>query len=726
MMLGSLYICYFNTEEPLVHTQVLPYLRAVATSGVRIHLLTYERRGRLVRGEHERRRELKERLAADGIRWHALKYHKRPSLPATAFDVAVGILYSAWLLLRHRLTIIHARAHIPGVMGLALQSLLRRKLIFDLRGQMAEEYVDNGVWTRQSFAFRLVKATERALLRRADRIVMLTEKLRRRLLETAAPVISAEKISVIPCCTDLSQYEGARREAKPAGQLTLVYAGSVGGRYLLGEMVEFFKALRGKRPGSHFLLLTHSDHAEAARAFAERGVDATSYSISSVAPADVPARLCDADIAISFIKQSAATDAMSPTKIGEYLAAGLPVISTPGGDTEMVLEPCGVGVIINDLTRDGFDNAVEPLIASFDDPKRDARQRCRDVARQHFSLSEVGSPRYVALYQWLAQEPATNKDTQGAGYYMVDADGDDYEPNAPCPVCRTGASRVVAEAREGVRLRRCSDCGLHFHRGFADTLEAEDYYSSYYHTENLAFSPLTKGRFRSLIASFESYRETGRLLDIGCGAGHFLKVASAQGWGAHGTEIAASAFEHLSRYGIKTFQGELQAARYPADFFDVVYCSEVVEHLPDPLSLLRESARILRPGGLLYLTTPNFNSLSRRLLGARWRVICKEHVCYFTPRLLTRLLRDAGFGRVRRATRNLDPHELRKLFGAADAEARAGFQIERTEALRVRFERNPTLKVLKGAANLLLAATASGDTIIVRAEKAGAERGRAI
>ncbi|MFL6216331.1 MAG: glycosyltransferase [Blastocatellia bacterium] len=410
MMPGSLYICYFNTEEPLVHTQVLPYLRAVAATGVRMHLLTYEKRGQLSHGERERRRELKERLAIDGIRWHALKYHKRPSLPATAFDVMVGILFSAWLLLRHRLTIIHARAHIPGVMGLALQSLLRRKLIFDLRGLMAEEYVDNDVWTPHSFAFRLIKAVERALLRRADRIVVLTEKLRRRLLETAAPLVSAEKISVIPCCADLSQYEGATREVKSTGQLTLVYAGSLGRRYLLGEMIDYFKVLREKRPGSRFLLLTRADSAEAARAFAERGVDAASYAIIRATPAEMPARLRAADVAISFIKQSEATDAMSPTKIGEYLAAGLPVVSTSGGDTEMVLESSRAGVVVDDLTRAAFDTAAEQLIALVDDPKRDARERCRNVARQFFSLSAVGGPRYVALYQSLAPASAQPQD----------------------------------------------------------------------------------------------------------------------------------------------------------------------------------------------------------------------------------------------------------------------------------------------------------------------------
>src|SRR5256885_411697 len=83
----------------------------------------------------------------------------------------------------------------------------------DLRGLMAEEYVDNGVWSAGSTPFRLVKAAEGALLRRADRIVVLTEKLRARLVENPEARVSAHKITVIPCCTDLSRYDGSAREA---------------------------------------------------------------------------------------------------------------------------------------------------------------------------------------------------------------------------------------------------------------------------------------------------------------------------------------------------------------------------------------------------------------------------------------------------------------------------------------------------------------------------------
>jgi glycosyltransferase involved in cell wall biosynthesis len=399
LLMQSLYICYFNTEEPLVHTQVLPYLRAVARAGVQMHLLTYEKRSAWRTGERARRRELKQQLAADGIHWHALKYHKRPSLLATGGDVLLGIFYSIWLIVRHRIRLIHARAHVPGAIGLPLKIFLRRKLIFDLRGLMAEEYVDNGVWSTGSTPFRLVKAAEGALLRRADRIVVLTEKLRARLVESSEARAIAHKITVIPCCTDLSRYDGSAREAKGTGPLTLVYTGSLGGRYLLGEMIEFFKTLRDQRPGSRFLLLTRASRAQVERAFDERGVDGGSYLIISAAPAEVPALLRAADIAISFIRQSDAVTGMSPTKIGEYLAAGLPVVSTPGGDTETILQSNQIGVFVSGLTASVYEQAAERLLALFE--RDDTAGRCRDAAHKIFSLDEVGGPRYVALYHSL-------------------------------------------------------------------------------------------------------------------------------------------------------------------------------------------------------------------------------------------------------------------------------------------------------------------------------------
>jgi 2-polyprenyl-3-methyl-5-hydroxy-6-metoxy-1,4-benzoquinol methylase len=266
-------------------------------------------------------------------------------------------------------------------------------------------------------------------------------------------------------------------------------------------------------------------------------------------------------------------------------------------------------------------------------------------------------------------------------------------------------------------LKRCASCGLVFHNEVSGDAELREYYSHYYHEENLSFSAITEARYKDLLSGFERYRRAGRLLDVGCGAGHFLKVAIDNGWSAHGTEIAAGAFEHLSALGVNLFRGELQSAGYADGWFDVVHCSEVLEHLLDPSALLRECRRVLRPGGLLYLTTPNYNSLSRRLIGHRWRVIGKEHICYFTPRVLSRALGEAGFAKAEVTTRNIDPNELKKVFARRPAPSGTGFQAEATERLRGRLETNRALGLAKKAINLLLSATSTGDTLIARAQK---------
>jgi glycosyltransferase involved in cell wall biosynthesis len=406
----SLYVCYFNTEEPLVHTQVLPYLRGLARAGVRMHLLTYEKRSAWRSTERARRRGLQRQLIADGIHWHALKYHKRPSLIATCGDVLLGILYSIWLIARHRLNVIHARAHVPGVIGLPLKIFLRRKLIFDLRGLMAEEYVDNGVWSETSTPFRLVKAAERALLRRADRIIVLTEKLKSILLASTRPAVAAQKVFVIPCCVDLSRYESSRveRADDEADPLTLVYVGSATGRYMLGEMIEFFKALQSKRRGSRFLIITRAGHAQVAREFENRRVAPGSYTVVTAEPQAVPALLQQADVAISFVKPSFAVAGMSPTKIGEYLAAGLPVISSPGGDIDRWLEAETVGVIVHEFHPNVYEFAVDQALALFN--RSDVGERCRQTAVRYCSLAGVGEPRYLAVYRSLNESGAIATD----------------------------------------------------------------------------------------------------------------------------------------------------------------------------------------------------------------------------------------------------------------------------------------------------------------------------
>src|SRR5437762_1817652 len=177
MSISTLYLCYFGLREPLVQTQVLPYLRRLAASGVDVSLLTFEPELKR-RWTAEQLKKERSNLAREGIRWHRLAYHKRPSLPATAFDILAGALFAARLARRERIQVLHARSHVPMAMALLARALTRCRTVFDVRGLLAEEYEDAGVWRAGSLPFRAIKKLERAGLRRADRVVVLTRRMR--------------------------------------------------------------------------------------------------------------------------------------------------------------------------------------------------------------------------------------------------------------------------------------------------------------------------------------------------------------------------------------------------------------------------------------------------------------------------------------------------------------------------------------------------------------------
>src|SRR5688500_2567959 len=166
-MTGStLYLCYFGLREPLVQTQVLPYLREIRRGGVEVELLTFEPRDRGWAPDEEG--EWITRLRSDGIHWKRLTYHRRPSLPATLYDIAAGAREAGRLVRRRGIGVIHARGHVAAAMGALAKRGTSARLLFDIRGFMPEEYVDAGVWKKAGLNYRLTKSAEGRLMAAAD------------------------------------------------------------------------------------------------------------------------------------------------------------------------------------------------------------------------------------------------------------------------------------------------------------------------------------------------------------------------------------------------------------------------------------------------------------------------------------------------------------------------------------------------------------------------------
>jgi glycosyltransferase involved in cell wall biosynthesis len=389
----TLYICYFGLREPLVQTQVLPYLRELVKNGLGVALLTFEpdlRRKWTTRELEETRATLR----AEGIDWNSLPYHKRPSVPATVYDIFAGAWRAARIARRGACNVLHARAHVPLAMSLLAQMLVRTRIVFDMRGLMAEEYADAGVWSEKSLAFRVVKRLEREGLGRADRIVVLTQRMRAWLV--GEQLAHGDAITVVPCCVDLSRYVSG--DVAKSERFEVVYAGSVTGLYMLQEMARFFIELKQQEPGALLRILTNSPGAETSAVLTGAGLSANEFQVVSVAPADVPRHLRRAHLGISFRKPTFSQIAASPTKIPEYLAAGLPVVSNSGiGDTDELLQGERVGVLVREFTREAYASAVATALRLAHEP--DISKRCVEAARKHFDLQSVGGRGYGNLYR---------------------------------------------------------------------------------------------------------------------------------------------------------------------------------------------------------------------------------------------------------------------------------------------------------------------------------------
>jgi glycosyltransferase involved in cell wall biosynthesis len=400
--LRSLYLCYLSLEDPLVHTQVVAYLTGLAADGHHIHLLTFEPGGQTRR----RRRELRAGLAVRGITWHRLRYHKTPSLPATFYDTLAGALYATVLVRRHQLNALHARSHVPAAMAMVARGLLRRRrtgLIFDIRGLMAEEYVDAGRWRAEGVAFRLTKAVERAAIRRADGIVVLTERVRRQTFDSRP----AGSVYTIPCCADVEALaaaadarDGRREKLGLANSIVMVYVGKFGERYMAAEMADFFLLAQRRMPALHFLVLTQGAGEQIQQQFERRGAK-DGYTITAVPPDQIGGYLASADFGIAFIHPRPSEVAASPTKVGEYLGAGLPVVCSAGiGDLDRLIVP-DVGTLVGEHTESSYEFAIDHMTGLLE--RDGTRQRCLAVATRELSLSGVGIPRYLNCYEEIAR-----------------------------------------------------------------------------------------------------------------------------------------------------------------------------------------------------------------------------------------------------------------------------------------------------------------------------------
>jgi 2-polyprenyl-3-methyl-5-hydroxy-6-metoxy-1,4-benzoquinol methylase len=241
-----------------------------------------------------------------------------------------------------------------------------------------------------------------------------------------------------------------------------------------------------------------------------------------------------------------------------------------------------------------------------------------------------------------------------------------------CNVCGSSEQQPFCP-ENGLSLVQCTDCGLVYVSPRPDSNELYALYGeTYFHngesgvvgyTNYLKDEANIRKTFAGRLQRLERFVKPGRLLDVGCAAGFFLDEAHKRGWQVEGMDVSSFAVEYArNRFGYDVEHGSLTDLEYPAGAYDVVSLWDVIEHVPDPMAYVRKAASLLRPGGVLALATPDVGSLPARMTGPRWvgYKLSEEHVYYFSTRMLTRMLNEAGMEVV--YTRHVGKYVTLRLF----------------------------------------------------------------
>jgi SAM-dependent methyltransferase len=304
-----------------------------------------------------------------------------------------------------------------------------------------------------------------------------------------------------------------------------------------------------------------------------------------------------------------------------------------------------------------------------------------------------------------------------AGQRILSEDPRTEKATRVCVACNSSNTESLGVKNE-LEIVSCRKCKT-LYTPYSPWYSSQYFYLGYYLKDEEVEPPaFVKTRLDEITAAFAPYRQANRLLDIGCGAGSLLEAARKHGWQAQGLDVSSHAAKHVRGLGFEVFEGELQEAAYPSHHFDVVTAAELLEHIPDPRTLVREVARILRPGGLFWTTTPHARGLSARVLGLDWRCIWPpEHLQLFSIGGLKALLGSAGFRDIHIDTTGGNPveiwHALGKTKSAPQTVDQHFDRVTTSYQLNESLMKSRSRRALKGTVNSFLNLSRLGDSMKV-------------
>ncbi|RFC54276.1 glycosyltransferase [Brumimicrobium aurantiacum] len=392
--------------DSLGQSQVLPYLFGLANKGVEIHLLSFEKQ-EFSKDIHR----IKQLCQENGITWHPQSYTKKPPLISTVRDIRKMKKVAYQLHQKVNFDIVHCRSYIPALIGRSLQKSHGVKLVFDMRGFWADERIEGGIWSKTNPVFKkaynFFKQKELDFFNSSDAIVSLTHNGKEE-IESWNNIPNHPPIEVIPCCVDLDHFQANKVNSKSVetkrnelginkNDFVLGYVGSIGTWYMLPEMLDYYAVLREQKSESKFLFISRESKENIVNLAKEKGIPESEIIVTGTPHNEVPTYVSLFDFSIFFIRPTFSKKASSPTKQGELMALGIPIICTAGvGDTDMIIKDANAGIVLEKLDTESY-QACNLIPEEYD------KAEIRAGAEKWYSLKN-GVEKYFGIYEKIGRK----------------------------------------------------------------------------------------------------------------------------------------------------------------------------------------------------------------------------------------------------------------------------------------------------------------------------------
>lgn len=346
--------------------------------------------------------KLKEFLSSKNIDWIPLVYTKKPPIISTIWDIIKLKKLLNKILKTQKIDLIHCRSYITSLVALSFKRQYHIPFIFDMRGFWADERVDGKLWNKNKFLFNKIynyfKKKEKEFLQHADYTISLTENGKKEIESWKLP--NQSPIKVIPCCTDenLFQTKNISHKREELGiqkdDFILSYVGSIGTWYMLDEMLDFFKVLNEKKANAKFLFITKDNPNLVFFKAEEKGISKDKIIIQPSAREFIPSYIGLSDFSIFFILPVFSKKASSPTKMGEIMNLGIPVICNSGvGDVDDIMKKCMPELLVKDFNKKEYNRIVDLIFGEY----KPNNEKIINTSHQYYSL-EQGVKRYKEVY----------------------------------------------------------------------------------------------------------------------------------------------------------------------------------------------------------------------------------------------------------------------------------------------------------------------------------------